>query len=48
MLSNKELKKKIDELKTEIKNIKSDSSILKINIQQLHTDFSFITDLLKR
>ena len=47
MLSNKDLNKKIDDLKTELNTIKNSTSILKLNIQQINKDFVFISNLLK-
>jgi chaperonin cofactor prefoldin len=41
-----ELKKKIDDLKTEINTIKNSTPNLKLNIQQLNNDFVFISNLL--
>ena len=45
-MSDKDLKKKIDELKNEVKNIKLSTPTLKLNIQQLNNDFVFISNLL--
>jgi len=47
MLSNSDLKKKIEDLKTELNTIKISTTILKINIQQINNDFAFVSNLLK-
>jgi hypothetical protein len=47
MLSNSDLKKKIEDLKTELDTIKISTTILKINIQQINNDFAFVSNLLK-
>jgi archaellum component FlaC len=41
-----ELKKKINDLKSEINTIKNSTPNLKLNIQQINTDFVFISNLL--
>ena len=43
-----DLKKKIEDLKTELNTIKNSTPNLKLNIQQINNDFVFISNLLKR
>ena len=45
-MSDKDFKKKIDELKNEVNIIKNSVPTLKLNIQQLNKDFTFISNLL--
>jgi hypothetical protein len=45
-MSDKDFKKKIDELKNEVNIIKNSVPTLKLNIQQLNKDFAFISNLL--
>ena len=43
---SEDLKKKIDNLKTEINTVKNSTSNLKQNIKQVNSDFVFISNLL--
>lgn len=43
---SEDLKKKIDNLKTEINTVKNSTSNLKQNIKQVNNDFVFISNLL--